>query len=185
MKGRFLARCTGSKDVKFGMSKNGNMQIAVLFQYSNQNDDCYGQTIVWMGTFAPGKASEIALQAMENCGWRGDDLLDLTGIDSEEVELVIGEKPSDDGLRMFDYVEFVNRPGAGKFTFSQPVEGAVLAQHAGMIRANIRAIRAGQGRTPAGRPASKPTRVNLPQKSKPEEVPPLFDDDAVDPDLGF
>jgi uncharacterized protein YdbL (DUF1318 family) len=160
--GTHLARSTGPDGVKFGMSANNNLQIAITFQFVNQEDSCYGQSIVWIGTFATGKASEIALEAMENCGWSGEDVMDLDGIDANDVELVIVEEWNQDRTKQYEKVAFVNRPGANRFTFQNPVEGPALAAQSRALNQSIRAIRASQGRTV--RSAPKPQTGRTPQQ---------------------
>jgi hypothetical protein len=177
-----IARAIGEQGVKFGMSSNNNLQVSVTFQFSREDDEFFGQSITWIGTFAPGKASEIALEALENCGWTGDDVMDMTGIDANEVELVIVEKFNADKNKNFDEVSFVNRPGANRFTFQQPVEGSALAAQSRILGQNIRAIRASQGRKLAPA-AARPRPQPAPQIAPAEPGgPPLFgrgDDDLT------
>lgn len=141
--GKRRARATG--DVSFGMSSNGNLQIAVCFELNDQNDPFCGEQITWVGTFAEGKASEIALQALETCGWVGDDVMDMIGIDSNDVELVIVEDTTADGTRQYDKVAFVNRIGASRFEFQKPLEGNALRAQAKGLTHKIREIRVARG----------------------------------------
>ena len=154
--GTRLARAIGPQGVQFGMSSNNNLQIAITFQITGADDEFKGQEITWPGTFAPGKASEIALETMEVCGWTGDDVMDLTGIDSNEVELVIIEEWNQAGTKQYDKVAFVNRPGANRFAFQKPVSGNELKAASRLINQSIRGIRASQGRNVAAKPAAKP-----------------------------
>jgi hypothetical protein len=185
--GTHLARATGPQGVQFGMSANNNLQIAIAFQFCNPDDECHGQTITWIGTFAPGKASEIALEAMENCGWRGEDVMNLDGIDANEVELVIVEEYNQDQSKKYEKVAFVNRAGASRFSFQKPVEGSELAAHSRQLNQSIRAIRASQGRrviAPAARATSTGQRQSVPKRDPDEPVgPPLFT--GKDDDLPF
>lgn len=184
MAGTHLARATGPQDVKFGMSSKNNLQVAVSFRFTNDQSELYGQTITWIGTFAPGKASEIALQALENCGWRGDDVLDMTGIDSEEVELVIADEWNAEQTKQYPKVQFVNRPGAGRFEFQNPIEGQSLAVHSRALSQQFRAIRASQGRKPAA-PAPAQQRRNSAPATQDPGGPPLFGNERADDELPF
>ena len=136
--GRYMARCTGPADASWGMSQNGNLQLALVFELLEG-----GQQLSWVGTFASGPATDICLQALENCGWKGTDPIeDLSGIDSEEVELVVVEEEDLEG-NLRTRVRWVNRPGAGRIKFKHPVGPAELAAFKGEIRAAVAAKRAG------------------------------------------
>jgi len=167
--GTRLARATGPEGVQFGMSSTSNLQIAITFKFTNPEDEYFGHVITWMGSFAPGKASEITLEAMENCGWSGDDVMNMTGIDSNEVELVIIEEYNEEKGRAFDKVKFVNRAGANRFAFQRPVEGSALASQAKTLNQSIRAIRASQGRKPsAPQNRQQPPRQAPPARQQPQ-----------------
>lgn len=183
MTGTRRARATGPQDVKFGMSSNNNLQVAVSFRFTDEKDEFYGKMITWIGSFAPGKASEISLQGLENCGWRGDDVLDMTGIDAEEVELVIVEEWNTDQTKQYPKVQFINRL-SGRFEFQKPVEGTSLAVHSKALSQQIRAIRASQGRKPAAAAPAQQRRNSVPATQDPGG-PPLFGNEGADDDLPF
>lgn len=181
--GTHLARACAPEAVKFGMSSNNNLQIAIAFQFTHPDDELCGQSITWIGSFAPGKASEITLEAMENCGWKGDDVMDMTGIDANEVELVIALEWNQERTQQFDKVKFVNRPSGSRFTFQKPIEGPELIAQSRALAQNLRAIRASQVRRPAPA-AARPRPQPAPQRAPAEpDGPPLFG--AGEDDLPF
>lgn len=144
--GTYRARCTGEQDVQFGFSKTGNEQIAVVFRITE--GECAGHTVTWFGSFASEKSIKIALKALENCGWKGDNVTDLSGIGSEEVDLVIDHEPDQENRPRLR-VQWVNKPGASgrvelrdqmsaaqKVAFAQKMKGQILSarQSAGTPR---------------------------------------------------
>lgn len=174
--GTHLARACAPEAVKFGMSSNNNLQIAITFHFTNPDDTYFGQSIAWISSFAPGKASEITLEAMENCGWSGEDVMDMTDIDKNEVELVIIEEWNQDQTKKFEKVAFVNRRGTARFTFQKPMEGNELAAQSRLVAQSIRAIRASQGRTRSAstRPQTKqqpPQQQQRPTQNGDDEFP--------------
>ena len=113
------------------------------------------QRITWIGTFAPGKATGFALDALENCGWKGNDpTADLTGIDSQDVELVVDAEAGQDGV-MRPRVRWVNRRGSGRIKFKQPIGPGELGAFRDEIRGAVAARRATGGQRGVARP---PTR---------------------------
>lgn len=87
-------------------TKDGKEQIVVKFVIvSGQHD---GQTVNWTGFFTP-KTFDRTIQSLRYCGWLGDDISELTGIDSHEVEIVV-EHNSYEG-KIFARVAWVNQIG--------------------------------------------------------------------------
>lgn len=146
--GKYRARATSAEDVQFGVSKQGNLQIGVLFELLDE--EMAGQTISWVGTFADGKATDIAIKALEACGWQGDDPTEsLEGITNNEVVLVIENETGEDG-RSYAKVLWVNRPGAGRVKFKQPISGQDLRVFGADIK---RAVAANRAMNSGGSPA--------------------------------
>lgn len=108
--GNYRARCTGEQDVQFGLSRSGGEQIAITFDLLDGEGRATGQQITYFGSFVGG-ALKHTKDALRNCGWQGDSLMDLTGIDSCEVELRVVHKEFEGVPRA--EVSFVNKPGGG------------------------------------------------------------------------
>src|SRR5262245_48948220 len=75
-----------------GRARNGREQIAVEFQILDEGFE--SERITWYGYFGDeGRGTrtptQITVEALRNCGWVGDDLSDLSGIDANEVALVV------------------------------------------------------------------------------------------------
>lgn len=142
--GTYRARCTGPDDVQWGYSANGNLQIGLVFVLL---DEPYAnRKMSWRGSFANEKSTEFTLQALENCGWKGEDpITSLDGVDSEEVELVVEDEFNEQNGQTFARVRWVNRPSGGKVSFKQPASKADLSAHRGDIVAAVLERRRNQG----------------------------------------
>ena len=132
--GRYTARAV---QAVLGRTKGGAPQIAVEFKLEN------GQTRTWYGYFTDG-TRDRTIEALRFCGWRGSDLTDLTGIDTNDVSLVL-ETEEWEGKRI-QKIQWVNRLGGIALVermgenearaFAASMKGAVLAvdQEAGTNR---------------------------------------------------
>jgi len=159
--GRYRARCTGPNDAQWGMSANGNLQVALLFELLDESN----QRMTWVGTFAAGKATEFALQALENCGWTGNDpTQDLTGVDSEEVELAVAHEEDQEGVTRAR-ISWVNKPGSGRIKFKQPLQLGELAAFSADLRGAVAARRQGGG-------VQQSARRQAPEGSNPNDYDP-------------
>ncbi len=141
-----------------GHTEGGNPQLAV--QFTLLDDDVQGQTIAWYGYFTE-KTQERTVQALRYCGWQGDDLTDLSGIDANEVQIVVDHEEYNGVTRA--KVQWVN-DGAGlrmKSRMSQGDAAAFAAKMRGAIVAQRQkgggspATGAKPGTTPASRTASQ------------------------------
>lgn len=167
--GRYRARCTGPADAQWGVSQNGNPQLALVFKFLDRE----GFEMTWIGTFAPGAATNIALQALENCGWQGiDPTEDLSGIESEEVELVVKSELDLEGNPRLR-IAWVNRPGYGRIQFTQPAGPAELAAFKGDIRAAVAARRSG------ARPTRSQERTQRQSRPPNDDFGPMPADDDI------
>jgi hypothetical protein len=136
--GTYLARATSSE---LGYTANGKEQIGISFSLVDQP----GTYITWYGGFsneingnAKKSPCERTFETLRTCGWEGDDLSDLGGIESNEVELVIDIEDDQNGVPR-NRVKWVNAPGGGgpamknvmpvdqKKAFAAKMKGAALA----------------------------------------------------------
>lgn len=178
--GKYRARATGIDDVSFGVSKQGNLQIAVVFDLLDEH--VVGQTISWVGTFADGKATDIAIKALEACGWTGEDPTEsLDGITDNEVVLVVENETGDDG-KVYSKVSWVNRPGAGRVKFKQPISGQDLRVFGADIKRAVAANRAmGGGGQPRQQSVQRPAQNRQQAQRPPEQRGNSFPDDSYGP----
>lgn len=72
-----------------GENSKGNEQVAIQFRFLAA--ELVGQTITWYGTFTD-KSADISIKALRACGWQGNDLTELLGIDANDVDLVVANE---------------------------------------------------------------------------------------------
>jgi hypothetical protein len=130
-------------------------RVEVLFEF--YADDA-AHTIRWDGYLTDG-ALDRTLEALRTCGWAGDDLSDLAGIDTNEVELVI-EQEEYEG-KTYDRVKWVNAIGGGGFSSLEPAAQKTLAAQ---LKSKVRAFDAAKGvKTPTPtKTAAKPVEPDVP-----------------------
>lgn len=119
--GKYLARARGPECVQFGVAKTGTEQIAIEFDVLDpETHNPTGATMQWIGSFANEKSMEITAKALRACGWQGDDIEDMRGIDANVVELDVQWDTYDGKQRL--RVKWVNRPGGG-LVFKDKLDG--------------------------------------------------------------
>lgn len=133
MKGRFRAR---GVTAALGTSSNGNPQIGV--ELTILDGEYQGASITWYGSFTDA-ATPYTLEALDNLGWTGDDLSNLTGIDRNEVSIVVDEEEYEGEVR--DKVKYINKPGglAMKNAMSEGQQKAFAASMKGAVLAHRQA----------------------------------------------
>jgi hypothetical protein len=99
--GTFRARAVAAD---LGFAGTGTEQIAISFEFLDGENA--GMHITYYGFFTD-RARERTFESLRNCGWKGDDLSDLSGVGDNDVEIVI--EMEDDRPR----VRWVNRLGGG------------------------------------------------------------------------
>jgi|GEM_PF-1281403 len=159
-----------------GVTGSGKDQVAVLFDISTEGADV--KDITWYGYFTEA-TFERTIEALRHCGWEGDDLSNLQGLDAHEVDLVIEDEEYNGSIA--PKVQFVNRPGG--LALSAPMGVEKTKAFAASMRDRIRAIDASKGvRKAAATPATapKPAPRPAPQRAGPPEPPPHTDADSFD-----
>lgn len=155
-----------------GETSTGKEQVAIECELMD-SEGVVGPHITWFGYFTE-KTTESTLRALRTFGWVGDDLANLTGIETNEVSLVI-ENEEYEG-RVTPKVRWVNAPGGGGIGLKAPLAPDRAKSFAAKMRAAVRAfdIQTGNGKRPPA-PKSRVGAVLSP------EPPPMTDD----PDIGF
>ena len=115
--GNYKARAV---EYQFGLAETGTEQVAVTFEITEEGE-FHGHTIVWFGFFTEATA-ERTVQALRTCGWDGDDLSDLRGLDRNEVVLVIEHDEYNGKVQV--RVKWVNRSGAGRIELKRKMTDA-------------------------------------------------------------
>ena len=130
--------------VSFGQSSNGNTQIAVGFDLGD------GQSITWIGHFTD-KTTARTIESLMHMGWQGEDPTDLADLDvnailvalPEAVELVC--EPEEYNGNWTLKVQWVNKPGSGRFAFNEPLQGNALKAFGAQLKSTVRSVRASGG----------------------------------------
>lgn len=134
-----------------GYASNGTEQIAVAL--SPSSGPSAGDSITWYGFFTE-SAQEITYRQMRTLGWAGDDLSDLSGLDTNEVSFTVKTE---------NYQGKDRQKVAGIF----PLGGVVLKNEmtpeqlkafAARQKGNAIASRNGSTSTPKSKPKGKPMR---------------------------
>jgi hypothetical protein len=77
-----------------GYTSKGKEQVAIRFTILE--GDQAGQYLTWYGYFSE-KTVERTFESLEFCGWDGDDLADLSGIDKNEVSIKVEHEQDEQG----------------------------------------------------------------------------------------
>lgn len=109
----------------FGQAKTGTHQIAVTFDLL----DLPGQRITWYGSFTE-RAMERTVESLQYCGWSCGRLDKLTGMGTQEVQLVIEHEDDQQGNPR-PRVRWVNRAAAA---FKNEVQGDALSELADWVQ---------------------------------------------------
>jgi hypothetical protein len=157
----------------FGISENNNNQMAIAFEIVEPAEHA-GETISWLGFFTD-KTTERTIESLQHLGWKGDDLCELEELDDvacarvlpEQVSIVCEPEEYNGNMRL--RVKWVNKPGAGRLTFRQPLTGQGLKAFAAQMRGTIRAAQQSGG-APRQPPAQQ--RQAQPQWSQPQPQQP-------------
>ena len=128
--GTYKARAGAPETAQFGYTKNDNEQIAVVFTIVEGPHE--GHRITWFGNFSSEKSTEIAVKALRACGWAGNDMSDLTGIDSLDVEIVVELEEYDGKTRT--KVKWVNALGGGAVKLEKTMSDAQRRAFAARMR---------------------------------------------------
>lgn len=112
-----------------------------------------GESLTWYGFFTD-KTLDRTVESMRACGWQGVDLTDLSGMDANEVVLVV-EHETDESGAIRPRVRWVNSQGG--LAMSNALAGDDLAAFAATMRGRIAALDPRQARSkPTQRPAPAP-----------------------------
>lgn len=127
--GTYRGRAT---EAQLGTTSTGKEQVAISFQLLTPGYE--GQHLPYYGLFTDA-ALEITVKALRACGWQGVDLSDLTGIDTNEVNLVVEHETYNGVTRA--RIKWVNDGTAGllknvlgdteRKAFAQRMRGAIAA----------------------------------------------------------
>ena len=150
--GRYTARAV---EAALGKTNGGKPQVAVLFEVTQ--GDHIGEQITWYGYFTD-KTEQRTYESLTACGWTGDNLATLDGIDTEEVSLVVKHEPHFETGEMQAKVQWVNKLGAGALQMKARMDDGEALAFAQRMRGNVLAYRKNGGapKPVAPKPAATP-----------------------------
>jgi len=102
-KNKYTARAVGHD---LGVADSGKEFIAVEFEI--QSGEHAGDRLTWRGFFTE-KTAERTIESLRYCGWKGDDLTDMTGFGSTLVQIVVDHE-SYEG-KTYARIQWVNKLG--------------------------------------------------------------------------
>lgn len=139
--GRYVARA-----VRGELTAMGSAQTPLVLASFRTSD---GEDVEWQGWLTD-KAVDRTLEALRVCGWTGDDVRELPGLDANEVEIEVQHEEFKG--RIYARVRWVNALGSG----SRGAGAGLSAETAAAIATGLRG-KAVLSRQKAGeRPAPKP-----------------------------
>lgn len=139
-------------------AKNGTEYVDVIFQLQD------GGQISWTGWLGnDDKKNTWTIEALRHCGWKGDDLTDLSGIDSRMVNLKIEDDERAGDLR--SQIKYVNRLGSEPIHRHKmsPIEARQLADRLKPLCQRVTA--APKTRSPQDKPQTYVSRATPTYKS--------------------
>jgi hypothetical protein len=163
-KGKYTARACGA--LSFGPpTKNGHKQAAIPFEITQGEHT--GETITWITVLhaTPDKngvdGEQRFIDSLLHMGWQGEDPTELMEVSDEqirallpdEVELSCDVETYEGKTRL--KVQWVNKAGAGRFTFKESTSKGDLRSWAAQMKASVRSARGASGARPSNG-SSKP-----------------------------
>jgi hypothetical protein len=142
--GKYKARATTGA---LGKADTGSYQVLVDFEITD--GDHKGSHLAWFGYFTE-KTQDRTIESLRHCGWVGDDLDNLTGINTNEVQIVVELEEHDGKTR--PKIQWVNALGSG-MKLKNPLSVADAKSFAQRMKGAVIAQRAKAGAAPNGRPA--------------------------------
>lgn len=160
--GTYRARAV---DSELGYTSTDKEQVVV--EFSILDEPHVGEHISWYGYFTDG-TRDRTIESLRHCGWQGEDINNLAGIDLNEVQLVV-EHDEYEG-RPSAKVRWVNK--AGGIVLKKRMSPEDAKRFAARLRPHIVANAAKAGARPPSAPKAAP-------KPQPAQAGDALADDEV------
>ncbi len=182
-KATYRARAVGAG---FGISSKGNNQIAIPFEIVD-HEQFAGESVTWLGHFTE-KTQPRTIESLQHLGFESDDIDQLEDISRDDaarllpnvVEIVCEPEEYDGEWQL--KVRWVNRAGAGRFVFKEPLKGAGLKALSAQVKGAMRNARGPQPKPSKPSNGSGGSRPHQPHPNAPsggnDDVP--FIDACID-----
>src|ERR1017187_5857158 len=119
-KGRVVKQPDGTW-AQFGESKNGNPEMIVDIDL--KLDDAGNTRRVSTPLYFSAEAAQYSFDRLKACGWVGPDVSDLTGVDTNEIDVEVRHEPYEGEMKT--KVQIMS--GGGRFNTAKPVEAKAFA----------------------------------------------------------
>lgn len=151
-----------AKQWALGESSTGKEQASILFDITTPEADIQSITAYLYFTDATWHRS---VESLRHCGWEGADIAELSGLDANEVELVVEDETYEG--KTHARVKWINRIGG--LDVKAPLVGDKLRAFSATMQNRIHSM---------GAPTTKPkARVTTQAQPLGYGPPPLTDDD--------
>lgn len=161
---------------ELGLTAAEKEQVGVALVFSpGQDPNVDNRGLTWYGSFSE-KSELHTFKALRALGWTSDNLADLSGIDANEVEVVV-EHEEDQYGEMRPRARFINPLGSGGVAMKTKMSAEQVTAFAERMRGRMLALGA---KAPQPRAAPPPRAPAAPPKRAPQPpaagTPPPDDD---------
>lgn len=137
-KGTYTARAV---QWDWGTTKDGKEQVAV--QMEIVEGQFQGWCITWYGYFTD-KTKQRTIESLKYMGWRGDDIMTMTGMGDLLCQIVVDHEQQTEGKRAGEWVakvRWVNRlGGGGPIKLDRPMDMAAKRMFAAKLKMHARQV---------------------------------------------
>jgi hypothetical protein len=148
-----------------GRSSTGKEQVAISFLVLTEG--ATHERLTWYGYFTE-HTFDRTVETLRTCGWQGDDLSDLSGVEQNKVSLVVVDEDFEG--KVTARVAWVNRTGGGP-SVKEVLEGNEAKAFAAAMKDRVRAWSAAN--------KSKAPAAKTPASLRTPEPPPHTDEDNL------
>lgn len=150
---KYKAKVCGAPS--WAQSPNGNWQVALPFEVSQGEHT--GEGITWIGVLHDTAdkngvtGSERVIQSLQYAGWQGDDIAELAELTDEQALAIFTEEvelscsPDTYNGKTHLKVNWVNKPGSGRFAFKEAASKNDLRSFAAQMKSTVKSIRGASG----------------------------------------
>lgn len=153
-------------------SGKGTPGLSVEIDFTTQ--DGAQTSLTWTGWLSDGPFDRT-IESLRYMGWEGDNLENVTGLDKNEVELVIENEEYEGNV--YPRIQFINRIGGA---LGAKMTADKAKTFAAAMRNRIRALDASKGgSTKPSAPAARTTQRQPPPRNVRQPEPPPHGDDDI------
>lgn len=137
--------------------KKGTPCVQVVLEISD--GEHAGERMRWDGWLTDGTAQRT-LESLRHLGWESDELTDLRGIATNEVQIVVEHEWNEEKQKSYPRVKWINRLGGARLNEEARLDGVAAKALSQRFAAMARGTRlaAGQKQATPGRGPNRTTR---------------------------